>query len=107
MGAHSAKYTRADKGSVTTGGRIGGKNVLLSLCCLVFFGCFPNKVAHLVEGDMLQELRMETRTRTGKTCGVFTQRAKVFTHAGDIYLFPKGFYIDENNLAGNGGMSRF
>jgi hypothetical protein len=81
---------------------MGGKIVLLTLSCLIFTGCFPNKVAHLVEGDMLQNLRTENRSWSGEGEKVFTRRTKVFTSQGDIYLFPNGFNVTDDRISGKG-----
>ncbi|MDX9759625.1 MAG: hypothetical protein RBU27_10735 [Bacteroidota bacterium] len=65
-------------------------------------GCFPNKVAHLLEGRKLAAVQDSLARMPGADARTFTARTKLFTTDGGIYLFPDGFLTRADTLIGTG-----
>lgn len=79
----------------------------LVTCCVFLSGCFPGKVANIVEGEGLQRLRIDSQKGSPQKATSFRESSKVFTADGSVYLFPKGFTVSLDSIAGNGAKFAF
>lgn len=70
-------------------------------------GCFPNKVAHMLEGRELASMQDSLARVPGTDARNFKARTKLFTSDGSIYMFPEGFLTQEDSLFGRGTRYRF
>lgn len=83
------------------------KGVFFLAITLSLTGCFPNKVAHMLEGSELTELPTDRTTNPLSPPGIFSARTKVFTSDGSVYLFPNGFMVRGDSVIGMGSSYAF